>query len=78
VVFLRQLPEDLDLSAYCNWGGLSLADWRDIVEVPSGMDLQTQLERARPVVVLGEGTKLFAITMSETLIEQFRQIVGTE
>lgn len=74
--FFSRLPDDLQLSAYCNWGGLSLADWRDIVEMPSGMDLHRQLEDARPLVVLGEGTKLFAITTSQDLIQQFRRIVA--
>jgi hypothetical protein len=75
--FFSQLPDDLQLSAYCNWGGLSLADWQDIVEVPTAVNLHRQLARAHPILVLGEGTKLFAITTRLDLIEQFRRIVGT-
>jgi hypothetical protein len=76
--FFQTLPADLSLSAYCNWGGASLADWRDLRGVPSGFDLQAQLERAQPVAVLGEGTRLFAIAGLPTLLDDFRTVLVSQ
>ena len=71
--FFSALPKDLNLSAYCNWGGLSIADWPSLVDVSDGFDLKKQLEMTQPVVVLGEGQRLFAISTNPELIDD----VGT-
>jgi hypothetical protein len=71
--FFPRVPEDLRLSAYCNWTGLSLADWAGLVNVPGGLDLQEQLEKTRPTAVLGMGDRLFAISPDAALIEDFER-----
>ena len=69
--FFSRLPEDLGLSAYCNWTGISIADWASLTEVPTGLNLRRQLETAQPDVVLGEGQRLFAISPNRALIDDF-------
>ena len=71
--FFSKLPGNLNLSAYCNWGGLSIADWPSLVDTTNGLDLQSQLQAAQPTVVLGEGERLFAISPNPDLIQDFRQ-----
>jgi len=73
--FFSTLPRDLNLSAYCNWGGLSIGDWASLVDTSDGFDLQTQLETAQPTVVLGEGQRLFAISPNVELIDDFRKVL---
>ena len=73
--FFSALPANLNLSAYCNWGGLSIADWPSLVDTTNGLNLQSQLEAAQPTVVVGEGERLFAITSNLELIEDFRKFV---
>jgi len=70
--FFSTLPKNLHLSAYCNWGGMSINDWPSLVNVPTGFDLKQQLETAQPAVVIGEGRKLFAISRNIKLLEDFR------
>jgi hypothetical protein len=74
--FFSRLPEDLSLSAYCNWLGVSIADWSSLVTVPTGLDLRQQLETAQPAAVLGEGQRLFAISRNRALIYDFAAICG--
>jgi hypothetical protein len=71
--FFSTLPSDLNLSAYCNWGGLSIGDWASLVDTTNGFNLQQQLETAQPTVVLGEGQRLFAISPNVELIDDFRR-----
>ena len=73
--FFSTLPRNLNLSAYCNWGGLSIGDWPLLVDTTDGLDLQSQLKAAQPTVVLGEGQRLFAITPNLDLIEDFRKLL---
>lgn len=73
--FFAKLPSSLNLSAYCNWGGLSIGDWAEIVNMSGGFDLRKQLETARPALVLGEGHRLFAISENSLLIDDFRQAI---
>ena len=76
--FFSRLPEDLGLSAYCNWTGTSIADWASLVEVPTGLNLRQQLETAQPDVVLGEGQRLFAISRNRALIHDFLTVCGEQ
>lgn len=71
--FFSTLPRDLSLSAYCNWVGRSIGDWASLVDMPHGLNLQKQLEMAQPTVVLGEGQRLFAISPSVDLLDDFRK-----
>jgi hypothetical protein len=71
--FFSRLPRDLNLSAYCNWTGLSLADWAGLVNVPTGLDLRQQLEKAKPAAVVGMGDRLFAISSDAALLADFGQ-----
>jgi hypothetical protein len=72
--FFSQLPEDLDLSAYCNWVGVSIADWAAMVDLRTGLDLKKQLEAARPYAVLGVGEWLFAISEHRVLMDEFAKL----
>lgn len=74
--FFSRLPSNLLLSPYCNWLGISVGDWEQLVNVPDGLDLRRQLEEAQPVVVLGEGQRLFAISRDEAIIEDFLAVGG--
>ena len=74
--FFATLPGNLHLSAYCNWTGLSVADWPKLVDVTGGIDLLGQLDVARPTAVLGIGERVFAISTDPTLIDDFRRTVG--
>jgi hypothetical protein len=71
--FFSRLPHDLNLSAYCNWTGVSLADWAGLVNVPTGLDLRQQLEKAKPSAVVGMGESLFAISPDAALVADLGQ-----
>ena len=73
--FFSTLPGDLNLSAYCNWGGLSIGDWPSLVDTTNGFNLRRQVETAQPMVVLGQGQRLFAISPDVELIDDFRRIL---
>lgn len=73
--FFSTLPSDLNLSAYCDWGGHSIGDWASLVDTTNGFNLRRQLETAQPTVVLGEGQRLFAISPNVELIEDFRRVL---
>lgn len=73
--FFSTLPKDLNLSAYCNWGGMSIDDWPSLANLSTGFDLKRQLETAQPTVVVGEGRRLFAVSPNLNLIEDFRTLL---
>lgn len=75
--FFSTLPEHLQLSSYCNWGGTSIADWQQLVPVPTGVDLQKQLDESRPYAVVGVGQRICAISKDPLLIQTFRRTVAT-
>ena len=64
--FFRQIPLVLNLRAFCNYGGVSLQNARDL-SFPGGVNLEEQLQTYAPEVVIGQGEHLFAITRSEAL-----------
>jgi hypothetical protein len=76
--FFSELPTNLELSPYCNWGGsTSIGEWAGFVgAVPYPMDLRRQLRDARPTIVLGEGYNTFLISTNPDIVGQFRRIVG--
>jgi len=74
--FFTQLPADLSLIPYCNWGGgTSISDWPSIAGAPTGVDLGRQLRQSRPHAVVGEGYKLFAISVDIELVNEFGRLV---
>jgi len=54
---------------------VSIDDWPSLVNLPTGFDLKQQLETTQPVVVLGEGPRLFAISPNLKLIDEFRMFL---
>jgi len=73
--FFRQAPPMLDLSAFCNYGGVSLQDARSLA-FPGGVDLEEQLRRYEPELVIGEGEHLFILTRNEALADALDSIGG--
>jgi hypothetical protein len=71
--FFRDVEERLTLEAFCNYGGLSLAD-AAVLAYPGGLDLQGQLERYRPEIVVGDGKHLFVISPRPAVIELVRAL----
>jgi hypothetical protein len=69
--FFRELPVPMKLEPFCNWGGMSLADAADLA-LPGGFDLQAQLDRYRPDVVVGDGTSVFVISRHRAIAELVR------
>ncbi len=60
------------LHAFCNYPALSVGQAAELREWPTGFDLQAQLERNRPRLVVGEGTRLFALTPELSVVEEFQ------
>jgi hypothetical protein len=52
---------------------VSLADWAGLVNVPTGLDLRQQLEKAKPSAVVGMGESLFAISPDAALVADLGQ-----
>lgn len=69
--FFRHVEAALRLGAFCNYGGMSLEDASDL-NFPGGLDLRGQLERYRPEIVVGDGERLFVITLRPKIIELVR------
>lgn len=63
--FFRQVPATLELQAYCNYA-VSLQD-APALAFPGGVDLEEQLQKYEPELVVGDGEHVFAITRSEAL-----------
>jgi hypothetical protein len=68
--FFRTPPDTVEASAFCNYGGMSLADHESLV-FPGGLNLAEQLERLRPDLVIGEGGSLFVLAKDEAVIATF-------
>jgi hypothetical protein len=73
--FFDQVPEFVQLDPICNWG-MSLADARELREVPSGFDLLDQLDKYVPRAVLGEARRVFAISQDQGLLTDFEEECG--
>jgi hypothetical protein len=66
--FFRDVDAPLQLSAFCNYGGMSLEDGPDLA-YPGGLDLQPQLDRCQPDLVIGHGKFVFAIARGPSVFE---------
>ncbi len=69
--FFPEVQEPLSLEAFCNYGGMSLEDAVDLA-FPGGLDLQAQLERYRPEIVVGDGKHLFVISRRLKIVDLLR------
>jgi hypothetical protein len=67
--FFETVPERIRLEAYCNWGWLSLSDWREITY--TGMNLEHQLHSQLPELVIAEGNSVFVISRREEVVSKF-------
>ena len=68
--FFRDVDAALQLAAFCNYGGVSLEDAPELA-YPGGLDLQAQLNRYQPELVIGHGKFVFAIAREPSLFECF-------
>jgi len=71
--FFRTIDPALQLDPFCNWVGTSLEE-AGALAFPGGFDLQAQLERHRPEVVIGEGRHVFVISVHPRIIESARTL----
>lgn len=72
--FFRTLPAEGTLHAFCNWGGLSLANSAELNELPSGFDLADQLTRCSPELVVGDGQRVFVIARDREVVSAFERL----
>jgi hypothetical protein len=70
--FFAALPELEPLGAYSSWG-TSLDRVAGLKDVPSGLDLEKQLDTWRPRVVIGDGYRVFAISQDRQLLDEFAE-----
>jgi hypothetical protein len=66
--FFRDIQAPPSLEAFCNYGGMSLQDAVDLA-FAGGFDLQAQLDRYRPEIVVGDGKALFVISRRLTIVD---------
>jgi len=71
--FFEDLPAFEVLHALCSWHGVSVGEAAALQDVPTGFDLQEQLDRHQPRIVLGDGQGLFLLTRDEALVAEFAQ-----
>ncbi len=58
--------------AFCNYAySFSLDQWEIIRQTDGGFDLQSQLERVEPKIVIGAGNRVFALSRSLDVISRF-------
>jgi hypothetical protein len=69
--FFREIDVPLSLQPFCNWLGLSLENAVDLA-FSGGFDLQAQLNRYRPELVVGDGEAVFVISPRLTIVELLR------
>jgi len=70
--FFRNVPDEPELSALCSWG-VSFGEASALRDVPSGFDVQLQLDRYKPQhAVPGDGHRLFLVTTKDrALLNEF-------
>jgi len=71
--FFRALPVPMNLEPFCNWSGMSLSNAADLA-FPGGFDLQAQLDRYRPEIVVGDGSSVFVISRHRAIVELVRSV----
>jgi len=74
--FLRAVPPEPRIAAFCNYGGLSVGEAAELKGLPSGPDLQEQLVRYLPEVVIGDGQRVFVIAQEERIVSEFAEFCG--
>ena len=75
--FFRDVPESLELEAFCNYGGMSIEDAPELA-YPGGLDLKAQLECYQPELVVGHGKHLFVISRRSEIIERVRGLSASD
>lgn len=66
--FFRDIQTPQNLEPFCNYSGMSVEDAADLA-FPGGFDLQAQLDRYHPEIVIGEGKALFVLSPRLTIID---------
>jgi hypothetical protein len=72
--FFSHIPPFEKLHALCNWQGVSPGEAVPLSAVPSAFDLQKQLDRFEPQVVVGDGHRVFVVTQNQDLLEGFVEV----
>ena len=73
--FFRNVPAEIHLEAFCNWGVRAVGDWPDLVECQSNnINLLAQLRQHEPELVIGEGNFIFVIARDPKIIQVFRAL----
>ena len=63
------------IEAFCNWAySWSLSQWEGVRRAENGFDLEKQLERIHPRIVIGAGNRIFALSTSEDVINRFLEL----
>src|SRR5215468_5859952 len=71
--FFRNVPAEIHLEAFCNWGVRAVSDWPDLVACqPNNFNLLAQLRKHEPELVIGEGRFIFVIAKDPKVIQVFR------
>lgn len=73
--FFQPPAPDLQLRPFCNWQGVSLAEWKQLC-FRGGFNLSEQLERARPEAGVGEGDKVFILARDAATVDAFTALAG--
>jgi hypothetical protein len=71
--FFKDVPIDIEVKGFCNWGVGQVGDWPNLVCCqPDNINLQEQLVKYQPELVIGEGYFIFVIAKDPKVIQLFR------
>jgi hypothetical protein len=73
--FVNCIPTEVHLGAFCNYLGISLAEW-SVMNFKGGIDLQAQLEQTVPEIVIGEGKNIYIIAAKLCEVEAFEALAS--
>jgi len=73
--FFESLPDSTGLEAICNWG-VTLADAQELLGLPTGFDLQAQLNVYQPKLVVGDGQRPFVVTRDQAILADVLEECG--
>ncbi len=68
--FCSEVPAVDKVGALCNWGA-SLREAESLQNVPSGFDVQAQLEKLQPKAVISDGWRAFLISQDQAMLARF-------
>ncbi len=71
--FCSEILDVGKVGALCNWG-TSLREAESLRDVPSGFDVQTQLDKLQPVAVIGDGWRTFLISQDQAMLARFAEL----